>query len=295
MKIKIFAVILLFSIAAISDAAQVTASLLYKVQLKDNAAPGDVVVESDASTGVYDAFGGTYTVYRNGRAVKSVQKSFLKGGNCLVKNGNYFLYCNSTENSLDMLTAGLDKFSTFGLPAGIKGKYDPTDALVSGGYVYTVDNDNHRVLKTHLGTKAVEQTVGGFGNGKLEFWYPFALATDKRGVLYVSEALGTRVQKITKDFKFYENIGKWGIGAGEFYRPTGVAVLGGTTLFVGDGFTGVIQYFDEDGKFAGVLKDKNGRKLKFDSITHMRINGRYLAVVDAFAKSVTVYELRGGK
>lgn len=293
MKIKIFAVFLLFNIAVISDAATVTASLLYKVQLRGNAAPADAVVESDSRTGIYDAFAGSYTVYRNGKAVRSTQKGFLKGGTCLVKSGNYFLFCNNTDNTLDMLTGGLDKFSSFG-GAG-KGKYDPTDAVVSGGYVYSADNDNHRILKTHMGTKAVEATVGGYGQEKLQFWYPFAMAIDKKGVLYVSEALGTRVQKVTKDFKFYEFIGQWGIDKGQFYRPTGIALLNGEILFVGDGFTGVIQYFDPDGKYMGVLKDKSGKKLKFESITHMRINGRYLAVVDGFGRSVSVYELRGAK
>ncbi|MCD8554999.1 NHL repeat-containing protein [Seleniivibrio sp.] len=294
MKIKIIAVLLLFGITAISDAAQVTASLLYKVKLGDKSAPADAVVESDSSTGIYDAYTGSYTVYRNGKAVRSTQKAFLKGGTCLVKSGNYFLFCNSTENTLDMLTGSLDKFSSFGA-SGLKGKYDPTDAVVSGGYVYSADNDNHRILKTHMGTKAVEAVVGGYGQDKLQFWYPFAMAMDKKGVLYVSEVLGTRVQKITKDFKFYEFIGQWGIDKGQFYRPTGIALLNGEILFVGDGFTGAVQYFDADGKYMGVLKDRNGKKLKFESVTHMRINGRYMAVVDGFARTVSVYELRGTK
>jgi sugar lactone lactonase YvrE len=290
-KIKIFAALLLFSAVSVY-AEGPSASLLYKIQLEETAAPADTVLENNAAAGVYDAFNGSYTVYRGGQKVSTVQKDFLKGGNCLVKNGNYFLYCNSVKGTLDMLSENMEEFASFSLPADMKGKYDPTDAIVSGGYVFSTDNDNHRIIKTDLATGSVELSAGGYGQERLAFWYPYGLAIDSKGVLYVSEVLNTRIQKITTDLKFYEFIGRWGINPGEFYRPTGITLFKGNRLIVADGYTGVIQCFDNEGRFAGILKDPSGAKLKFGSVTHIRLNGNVLAVVDAFSKAVYVYELK---
>lgn len=292
MKSKIFALLLLFFVPAISQAEGIDTKLICKIRFEGSSAPTDVVVEADGSTGVYDAFSGSYLTYSNrGRSEGKVKKDFLKGGNCLVKSGRYYFFCNSIDASLDMLTGDLEKYASFRPPSHMKGRYDPTDALVAEGYVYSVDNDNHRILKTSLAAGNTELTVGGYGQSKLSFWYPYSLAVDAKGVLYVSEVMNTRVQKITKELKFYEFIGKWGITSGEFYRPTGIAIYKAETLLVADGYTGLIQSLDMDGKFTGLLADRKGKKLEIGSITHIRVNGSMLAVVDAFNKAVYVYEL----
>jgi len=291
-KSKLSLILLFLCTAFWAGAGELSATLLYKVQLGNHDAPADVVLESDGSAGIYDAFNGSYTTYKNGKKQKEIKQNVLKGGNCFVKNGNYYLFCNSQAKQVNMFSADMDHlFASFSLPEDIKGDYDPTDALVAGGYLFTVDNDNHRVIKTDLASKKVELTVGGFGKEKLAFWYPYSIAIDKKGVLFISEVLNTRVQKITTDLKFYEFFGAWGVNPGQFYRPTGIAIYKDETLLVADGYTGVIQYLDEDGRFAGILKDNSGKKLTFESVTHIRIKGNRLAIVDAFAKSVYVYEL----
>lgn len=293
MRVRINKVILLLLLVpALANAAGISASLKYKVNLVGPGTPTDAVVDRDGAAGIYDAFDGTYSIYENGEQIKTFRKDFLKGGNCFVKNGNYYLYCNSSAHTLDMLSRDMEQFASFALPENFKGDFDPTDALVSDGAIYTVDNDGHRVFKMNPADGSVEQTVGGYGQERLGFWYPFAIAIDKKGVLYISEVLNTRIQKITKELKFYEFIGKWGINPGEFYRPTGIALYKDENLLVADGYTGIIQYFDSEGKYAGYLIDSSGTKLEFKSVTHIRINGSILAVVDAFAKTVYIYELK---
>lgn len=278
---------------ATSHASGLSASLLHKIQLKGHSVPADVVVETDKSTGVYDAFYGAYLKYNSdGRAIGSVMKNALKGGNCFIKSGSHFFFCNNAGASLDMLSSDLEKIASFRLPADMKGEYDPTDALVDGNYVYSVDNDNHRIIKTGLVSGSAEISVGSYGQSKLSFWYPYSISSDSKGILYISEVMNTRVQKITKELKFYEFIGKWGIKAGEFYRPTGIAVYKGARLLVADGYTGLIQSLDMDGRFMGILTDSTGKKLELGSITHIRMNGSILAAVDAFTKAVYVYELK---
>jgi len=294
-KIKLTVLLLVLTAALHAGAAGLTASLLYKIETVGIGMPADVVLEDSKRFGIYDAFDGKYTTYLNGSPVNVQTKEFLKNGNCLVKNGNYFLFCNSTEKRVDMLSENLRKYSFFTVSEDMKGAYDPTDVLVSDGFLYSADNDNHRVVKTDMTTGEVVQSIGGFGEGRLFFWYPYALAVDKKDVLYVSEVLNTRVQKITKELKFYEFIGKWGVKPAEFYRPTGIAVFNGENLIVADGFTGFIQTLDTDGNFTGVLKNESGQKLKFGSVTHIRVKGNLLAVVDAFNKTVYIFELKEQK
>ncbi len=296
MKTKIFVIpmLLLFFCLFISEAFGLNASPAYKIEFEKHSAPTDVVIEDDGAIGVYESFSGSYLKYdHNGTAGASVQKDFMKGGNCLVRVEERFLFCNNADASLDMLSNNFEKRASFRVPPTMKGRYDPTDALVAEGHVYSVDNDNHRVIKTNLATGEVESSIGGYGHLRLLFWYPYSLAVDSKGVLTVSEVMNTRVQKITKEFKFYEFIGKWGIKGGEFYRPTGIAVHAGKTLLVADGYTGLIQIFDMDGRFLGLLSDIAGEKIELGSITHMRVKGNTLAVVDAFNKFVHVYKLTG--
>lgn len=290
-KTKILVILLSLCFTFSAFAEGVNAKFLYKVNLNGNNAPGDVLPEKDGSVHIYDAFTGSYITYSSdGEAITAVAKPFLKGGNCLVKHENYFLYCNSSEGSIDMLTKEMEKFASYRLPEGTKGHFDPTDAYVSGGSLFAVDNDNHRVVKISLTTGDLEQTIGGYGQAKLSFWYPYSIAVDSRGVLYITEVMNTRVQKITKELKFYEFIGQWGIKRGEFFRPTGIAAYKGKHLLVGDGYLGIIYSFNDEGENAGVLTS-GSEKVQLESVTHLRVNGDILGVVDAFTKSIHVYRL----
>jgi hypothetical protein len=283
----LLAIVFLFSAITQGHALDFSASLLYKVTTEAQSTPADVVIESADTAVIYDAYAGTVTTYKNGKAASTIKKEFLKGGNCFVKNSNYYLYCNRENNSLDLVSDKYEVYSSIKVE-----KLDPTDALVSDGYAFVADNDNHRIVKIDLASGKLADSVGKYGTNRLQFWYPYALAFDEGGRIAVSEVLGTRVQRITKDFKFYELNGSWGINEGQFYRPTGIVFHKNGYMLVADGYTGLIQYFDNTGKFAGVLKDNFGRKLTFGSVTHIRLKGNTLAVLDAFNKTVFIYELK---
>lgn len=282
----LLAAVIIFSAITNGYALELSAYLSYAVTSEKQSVPTDVIIESEDTVGIYDAFKGSFTTYKDGKAVSTVTKDILKGGNCLVKSGEYNLYCNSKSNSLDLLT------NSFGLYASVKiPKLDPTDVVARSGFAYVADNDNHRIVKIDLAALKESESVGKYGTDRLHFWYPYSVAMDKDGKILVSEVLNTRIQKITPELKFYEYIGSWGINEGQFYRPTGMAFYK-DFLLVADGYTGIIQYFNKDGKFAGVLKDNKGTTLKLGSITHIRVSGNTLAVVDAYEKTVYVYKLR---
>lgn len=294
MKLTIkLCVFILISINVFASNVQVQE--LVAISLEEKSMPADIILSHAESNtfGIYDAKSGSINFYNiNGRLINSISKPYLGGGNCFVEYGDKYLYCNNKDKSLDIIDKNLNVFQKVVLPKNIKGKFDPTDVIVLGNSLYIVDNDNHRILKYSFESKQFE-IIGKFGENNGEFWYPYSIAFDSSKTLFVSETLGTRIQKIRPDNSFGGVIGGWGINPGQFYRPTGIALLNDNLLFVADGYLGHIQLIDSSGKFAGVLMDSKNRPLKLGSITHIRIKDNFLGVIDAWNKKVYIYKILG--
>lgn len=275
-------------------ASSIKAELVNTYNFGENDTPADVVLNfaGEEITGVYNAYDGSYYTYSNKMLMNKYSSEMLKGGNCFVRNEGYYYFCNSRNNSVDILNGNFDLMERIALPENLKGKFDPTDMVFLNNKIYITDNDNHRIVVYSKETKSTN-IIGTFGESRLEFWYPYSIAANSTGILFISEVLGTRIQKIIPPGDFHGFIGEWGVEAGQFYRPTGIALFNDNHLFVADGYTGLIQVMSPAGDFEGILRDANGDKLKFGSPTHIRIDNGLLGVVDAWAKKVYIYKIKG--
>ena len=170
---------------------------------------------------------------------------------------------------------------------------DPTDLVVTadGRRMYVIDNNAHRLLirdnKTQTWT-----ALGGFGRSLGQFQWPFMLCIGEDRYIYISEAIGARVQRISPSDKWAGEIGRWGVNLGEFYRPKGLAADAKGRLYAGDSTMGVIQVFSAKGRVEGVLTGKDGTPLHFDHPMGMCFdrNGK-LYVVELKAHRVAVVEM----
>ncbi len=152
------------------------------------------------------------------------------------------------------------------LPTSDNGRAcDVTDVAVSqdGSRVWIVDNDHHRLLFRD-GESGTWTPVGTAGNGVGQFQWPFMLAMGPDDVLFVTEAIGSRVQQVTPELRWRGQIGRWGVQPGELYRPKGIAVDADKRIYVTDSTLGVVQVFAPDGKLHGVLTDRDGRPTRFE-------------------------------
>ncbi len=142
--------------------------------------------------------------------------------------------------------------------------FDPTDVAVKpdGKRTYVADNDNHRVWVRDNATKEWT-SLGKFGMALGQFQWPFMLCIAREDYVYVSEAIGARVQRISPTDRWAGQLGKWGVQVGTFYRPKGVAADAQGRLFVSDSTLRVVQAFNERGRFIGVLTDAQGQPLRF--------------------------------
>lgn len=275
-------------------ASNIRVQELFTVSFEEKGVPTDVILQHNNTFGIYDAYHNSLDFYNiKGQLINKISKSYFYGGNCLVEYSGKYLFCNSKNNSLDILDENFNPIKTIKLPKGIEGKFDPTDVIVKDEKLYIVDNDNHRIVTYSLKNMQFD-IIGKFGESEGEFWYPYAIVQNSEKVVFVSETLGTRIQRIRPDNSFGGVIGGWGINPGQFYRPTGIALFNDNLLFVADGYLGLIQLIDSSGKFVGVLMDSKNRPLKLGSITHIRIKENFLGVIDAWNKKVYIYKILGG-
>lgn len=141
---------------------------------------------------------------------------------------------------------------------------DVTDVLVAsdGKRTYVVDNDNHRLL-IRDNTNDTWQVFGRRGEALGQFDYPFMIAADPEGAIYITDVINGRIQSLAADDEWRGQIGRWGVEAGKLYRPKGVAVDSAGRIFVGDSTLGVVQAFAPNGRLAGVLTNEDGEPLRF--------------------------------
>jgi DNA-binding beta-propeller fold protein YncE len=170
---------------------------------------------------------------------------------------------------------------------------DPVDLAFDrdGKTLLIVDNDNHRVDSLDTVTGAWGSSWGRLGPALDEFNHPFTIAVGPSGERAVVDVINSRVQSHDPEFDFTFQIGRWGVDAGELYRPKGVAVDANGQVYVSDSVLGLIQVFSRVGDLVGVLSDGDAprhfttpARLAFDE------QGR-LAVVEMGANRVSLWEI----
>ncbi|MDO8716305.1 MAG: hypothetical protein Q7J73_05810 [Dehalococcoidales bacterium] len=90
---------------------------------------------------------------------------------------------------------------------------------------------------------------GIIGSGDGQFNYPYNMAVDSSGNLYVVDAQNHRIQKFTSSGLFIATWGIKGAGDGQFSRPTAVAVDSLGNVYVVDTQNHRIQKFTSSGIF----------------------------------------------
>ena len=140
-------------------------------------------------------------------------------------------------------------------------------AVDSSGNVYVTDSDNCRIQKfTSTGTfigwwgkddlggigwhNPGSGREGAMGSGDGQFAYPYGVAVDSSGNVYVTDMNNNRIQKFNSSGTFILKWGSYGSGDGQFNKPTGVAVdPSGRYVYVAERDNNRIQKFDPLGNF----------------------------------------------
>jgi len=141
---------------------------------------------------------------------------------------------NGTNGSSDLTGTN----ATFGSPTAV--------AADSAGNIYVADQTNHRIRKiTPAGVvTTIAGSTQGYANGtgtNATFWYPYGVALDSMGNLYVTDVSNQRIRKITPAgvVTTFAGSGSNGFADGtgtnaSFYYPQGIGVDSAGNVYVSD-------------------------------------------------------------
>ncbi len=257
--------------------------------------PNAVAVDSHGSVFVSD--GANNRIVRfgpRGEFNKSIEGGFNQPDGIFIDRsdklwiadaGNHRIVCTDSDGKF------LEKID---LPANKDKPAKPTDVLLTpdGSRMYVVDNDNHRILirDAKAGTWTV---MGSVGNALGQFQYPFMIAIGEENYVYVTEAVGGRVQMLSPTDRWAGQMSRWGVELGQVYRPKGIATNAKGQVFVSDSTLRVVQVFSTRGVLDGILTDDLRQPLHFEHPMGMCFDASgKLYIVELKANRVAVLSLQ---
>lgn len=114
----------------------------------------------------------------------------------------------------------------------------------SGNYLYVADRNNHRIQKFDL-----DGNFQYLSSPTLRLNYPFSLAVNEKGEIFVTDTENRRIIKFNQNFTILDYWGIEGNEAGAFRYPRGIAIDHDGNVLVLDEGKHSILIFDQKGKF----------------------------------------------
>lgn len=121
---------------------------------------------------------------------------------------------------------------------------------------------------------------------------PRGLVADDAGGVWVTEGTGGRILHVDAGGAVAHVAGGWGLGAGQFLAPRGLARADDGSLVVADAHQGIAVALAPDGAFVRTVSDGGGA-IGFTHPLGVAVDGDRLAVADAAAGRVALLR-RGG-
>jgi DNA-binding beta-propeller fold protein YncE len=204
----------------------------------------------------------------------------------IVDTGNHRLLVASPDGAL--VETIQPPNADDGKPAG------PTSVAFTpdGARAYIVDNANHRLL-IRDNVKGTWTVMGKSGRSLGQFEWPFMICLGAENYVFITEAIGARVQQVSPTDRWAGTIGHFGVTLGDLFRPKGITADNAGRVYVGDSTLNCIQVFGPRGTVEGVLTDDAGLPLHFEHPMGMRFDSSgKLYVVELRANRVAVVNVK---
>jgi sugar lactone lactonase YvrE len=131
---------------------------------------------------------------------------------------------------------------------------------------------------------------GAYGSEDGQFKYPYGVAVDGSGDVYVADFYNHRIQKFDSAGNFVTKWGTSGSGDGQFDYPFGIAVDGLGYVYVADTYNYRIQKFDSDGNFVTKWGTWGSDHGQFRSPYGIAVDGSgYVYVADSSNNRIQIF------
>jgi len=206
-------------------------------------------------------------------------------GGGLVTSGNLLFVSDSLNNRIQRFN--LDgSGATEIVPPGLLN--NPRGLAVRGQRLIVADDKNHRLVVIDFGGRVLRTVGSGQGAAGNQFSFPFGVAVDPQGRVFVADDINQRVLRFgpQPDYKYKARWGHYGTGPGQLAYPRAIAADISGALYVTNTGNDRIDVFDRAGSLLrsfgvsgrgpgqfnaplGVAVDANGYRAVADSV-----NGR---------------------
>ena len=124
----------------------------------------------------------------------------------------------------------------------------PSCAVFNGEHLLVTD-ELRNIISVFNPQGDLVKTIGGPGNGEIQFNRPSGITIDSDNNVYIADTLNHRIQKLSPDLAFIQSWGEFGDTHGSLNAPWGICTDGDGFVYVADHKNHRIQKFNADGAF----------------------------------------------
>lgn len=151
----------------------------------------------------------------------------------------------------------------------------------ANGQIYVASTGNHKILKFRNGK--LVKSVGGRGDGKLEFVRPHDIEHDSDGLLYVGDPGNRRIQILTESLTYHSTIEDW---KRPFAEPKYLA-LDGDWLFVADQQNNMLRIFEGKRKEIATINTAGEKALNY--IEGVEVSNGRIWISDTYNDRIVLF------
>ena len=124
----------------------------------------------------------------------------------------------------------------------------PSCAVFNGEHLLVTD-ELRNIISVFNPQGDLVKTIGGPGNGEIQFNRPSGITIDSDNNVYIADTLNHRIQKLSPDLAFIQSWGEFGDTHGSLNAPWGICTDDDDFVYVADHKNHRIQKFNAGGAF----------------------------------------------
>jgi DNA-binding beta-propeller fold protein YncE len=167
-------------------------------------------------------------------------------GGGLATSGNFLFVSDSLNNRLQRFNLDGSGAAEIVPPGQL---HNPRGLAVRGQRLIVADDKNHRLVVMDFGGRVLRTVGSGQGAAGNQFSFPFGVAFDPQGRVFVADDINQRVLRFgpQPDYKYKARWGHYGTGPGQLAYPRAIASDATGALYVTNTGNDRIDVFDRSG------------------------------------------------